>query len=359
MAGGGTGGHIIPALNIAKALRKVDEEAEFIFVGTKRGLETSLVPKAGFQLKLIEAKPWKGFKAVFALFKGVLKSLSIIKKFRPNALIGTGGYVSAPAILAAAMSGVPIFLQEQNSYPGLATRFGSVFARKVFLGFDEAKKYLWRKKFAIHTGNPITHMEMSEDKSSCREKFGLSPSLPTVLLTGGSQGSSPLNTMMRLMIEEVGFPQKCQLLWQCGKRDFEDLRNWIAKRKEPIKILDFIDDMWSAYRASDLVVCRAGAITLAEIAAAGLPAIIVPYPYAAGNHQSKNAIVFAEKGAAIVIEQHELTPKILYETIDGLLRNKKKLDAMSKAMLEIAKPNASQVIAEFIYAEIRGDSEEG
>ena len=117
--------------------------------------------------------------------------------------------------------------------------------------------------------------------------------------------------------------------------------------------------MWSAYRASDLVVCRAGAITLAEIAAAGLPAIIVPYPYAAGNHQSKNAIVFAEKGAAIVIEQHELTPKILYETIDGLLRNKEKLDAMSKAMLEIAKPNASQVIAEFIYAEIRGDSEEG
>ncbi len=352
IAGGGTGGHIVPALNIARALIKFDIEAQFLFIGTEQGMEYKIVPDAGFDLKIVDAKPWNGISSLRNIFKSSGQVKRILKNFRCDAVIGTGGYVSAPAVIASKMARKPLFIQEQNTYPGLATKLGSVFAQRVFLGFEQAKKFLWRKSRAVITGNPAVLVIPNSDKESARRKFGLMQDYRTILLTGGSQGAASLNEAMKLIIEERKIPPNTQIIWQCGERGFSALEEWLAGRDLPIALRPFIEDMGTAYLAADMVISRAGALTLAEIAIAGLPAILIPYPYAAADHQRANAKFFANTGAATIIDQKDLSPSILSVAIAEILENSSLMQKMSNAAKYLAKPDAAKNIASEIIKTI-------
>ena len=252
MAGGGTGGHITPALNIAHVLEKCDGEAKILFVGTVRGLERSMVPDAGYNIEFIEAHPWRGFGSLIKLLKSTKQVKAIIKDFKADAIVGTGGYVSAPAVLGAVLSKTALFIQEQNTYPGLASRLGSLFARRVFLGFPDAIEKLWRRRNVIMSGNPVFPFELSEEKENARRKLGLEPEMKTVFLTGGSQGASAMNEMVKLMLESKGLPVNVQLLWQCGEKEYEALTEWLKGEDYPVSLHPFIHNMELAYRAADI-----------------------------------------------------------------------------------------------------------
>ena len=350
IAGGGTGGHIIPALNIAEELSKIDVDAHFKFIGTRRGLEIDIVSKRGYELELIDIKPWKGIKRSLKNFwHSVGQVRRIIREYRPHCAIGTGGYVSAPLAPACALHKVPIFWQEQNTYPGLASKLASLFAKQVFLGFDESRQYLWRRKRAFYSGNPVFIEPAIDGKEKLRTKFGLNPDRFTIFITGGSQGASALNETFLKMIQQYGLPRNSQAIWQCGKEEYPVLMKAIGQFEEKISLHPFIEDMSSAYGASDLIICRAGALTLAEIAVVGIPAILVPFPYAAMDHQRKNARTFVQSEAAVMIDQSELTPSLLFATISDLIDEPNRLHRMANAMRSLGKPNATEVIARKIY----------
>lgn len=346
IAGGGTGGHIIPALNIATALQRLDQEAEFLFLGTQRGLEKDIIPRRGFNIEFIDAMPWKGIKRSLKNLRHTIRQTkAVISGFHPHCVIGTGGYVSAPAALAAKLTKTPLFWQEQNSYPGLATKLASLFAKRIFLGFIEARKYLWRRKNAIHTGNPVEMGFARTDPAKARKVFALEPNTPTVFLTGGSQGAAAMNEVFLEMLVNHGLPDKSQAIWQCGKKEYRALDEEIGSIAVKISLHSFIEDMASAYSASDLVICRAGALTLAEIAVIGMPAILVPYPHAAKDHQRKNALSFVRNGAAIMLDQNDITPALLYATIEEIMGDNSRHKLMSRAMKSLGRPEASANIA--------------
>ncbi len=349
MAGGGTGGHILPAVNIAQAIEEIDKDAIFLFIGTKKGLEKDVIPRRGYDIRMISAGPWSGLKSVKPLRESVLEVKSIIKEFKPDCVIGTGGYVSAPVVLAAKLTKIKVFIQEQNSSPGLASKLSSLFAEKIYLGFEECKGKLWRSGNTLFTGNPIFSSKTTVDTKSSRIGLGLDPSIKTVFVTGGSQGSQAINDNLIAMIDMLGLPKNTQMLWQCGRNNYEPLKKYLDNKNYPIVIADFIYDMFTAYNASDLVVCRAGALTLAELASEGLPAILIPYPYAKHDEQRTNAQVFARRDAAMIIEQSDLTPEILYASIDDLITNEKRLSEMSMGMKQLSKPDAAQIIAKSIF----------
>ncbi len=347
MAGGGTGGHVIPAVNIARALRRFDPDPRFLFVGTRRGMEGDIVSGAGFEIEFVDAHPWRGVRSLRKLWVSTVQVLRIISRFKPHCAIGTGGYVSAPVAIASALRGIPLFIQEQNALPGLATKLGSLFARRVFLAFPEARDTLWRRGRAVVVGNPIWVDVGAWTKEHARRRLGLDLGKFTVLITGGSQGAAAINEVTKEMLERFE-PEEVQFVWQCGEKGYSALRNWLSARELPVKLFGFIDDMSCAYAASDLVVARAGALTISEIAAFGLPAILIPYPYAAGDHQRVNARVFARRGAAVVIDQEDLTPALLWSTITELLGNSARRSAMSAAAKSLASPKAAYEIAKAI-----------
>jgi len=345
IAGGGTGGHIIPALNIAEELSRHDPEAQFLFLGTERGLERKIVPERGYDITMISAQPWQGKSSLKSLWHSTGEVVHIIKKFAPHCGIGTGGYVSAPLATGTAVKRIPLFCQEQNTYPGMATKLASLFARRVFLGFEEARRYLWRKKNAVYTGNPVKFAAADISPEAARKKFGLDPDKFTLFVTGGSQGAAPINEAVLEMLRQFGLPEKAQLMWQCGEKEYPALAEIVNRMEIPVALMGFVRDMPAAYRASDLIICRAGALTLAEISVAGVPAILIPYPFAAGDHQRKNARVFVQRGAAVMIDQNDLSPSLLYATIEELMGAPRRLAQMSKNMLSLAKPDAAAVIA--------------
>ena len=349
IAGGGTGGHIVPALNIARALKDMDSNSQFLFIGSERGIEKELVSKAGFEIRLINAKPWAGICSLKNLSSCAFRIKAIIREFNADAIIGTGGYVSAPAVLASKMERKPLFVQEQNTYPGLATKLGSLFAKRVFLGFPDAEKFLWRKRRIAVTGNPVFMNIPNAGRERIYQEYGLQADSFTILVTGGSQGASALNESVKKMIDEFGLPQNAQLIWQCGKNDFDIIEKWLDGKGIPVSLHAFIGDMASVYAVTNLVICRAGALTLAETAIAGLPAILVPYPYAAADHQKTNAQSMVNSGAAIMIEQRDLTPCLLYKSITMLANDLEQLKRMSDASKALAKPDAAMVIAREIY----------
>ncbi len=352
IAGGGTGGHIIPALNIAEELTRRDPEAEFLFIGTERGLEAKIIPSRGYQIEMISALPWSGTSSLKNLWRSTREVAGIIGRFSPHCGIGTGGYVSAPLATACAIRRIPLFWQEQNTYPGMATRLASLFARRVFLGFEEARQYLWRKGRALYTGNPVNVRVPDTSPDAARKQLGLSPDKFTIFLTGGSQGAAALNEVMLGMLRQFGLPENSQLVWQCGDREFEVLRDAVAQLDLPIALFGFLDDMPLAYRVADLVISRAGALTLAEIAVFGVPAILVPYPFAAADHQRKNAKAFVARGAAVMLDQDDLTPALLYATVKELMDNPRRLAEMRNKMLSLAKPDAVEVIARTIIEDL-------
>jgi UDP-N-acetylglucosamine--N-acetylmuramyl-(pentapeptide) pyrophosphoryl-undecaprenol N-acetylglucosamine transferase len=346
IAGGGTGGHLFPALAVASELKK--RGADILFVGTRAGVEARIVPQHGYPMEFINVAGFRRGRIFSNLaFPGkvaasLLQSRRIIKAFRPQVALGTGGYVCGPVLLMAKLGGVPFMLQEQNSYPGVTTRILSRWARRVFLNFEEAGKYFPKGTRTQQVGNPVRPGFSSLDRTAAIQAWGLDPDLPTLFVFGGSQGAQSLNRAVSQVLGDLS--RICNLIWSRGQQDQSSIEAWTGSGV--LVVRPFIDDMPSAYAASDLAVCRSGAMTLSELQASALPAILVPFPHAAADHQKYNALSFTARGGALMIEDREFEGKRLLQEVGRLFADRGKLEMMRKALAVIPKQDAAGIIAE-------------
>jgi UDP-N-acetylglucosamine--N-acetylmuramyl-(pentapeptide) pyrophosphoryl-undecaprenol N-acetylglucosamine transferase len=341
IAGGGTGGHVIPALAIAQEL-KSQYNAEVLFIGTARGIETRLVPAAGFQLELITVGALNRvdvatrIKTLFDLPRAVIQSARMISDFRPDVMIGVGGYASGPAMLAGGLMNLPMLAFEPNVIPGIANRLVAPMVNAAAVHFAATQRYFSN---AVVTGVPV------------RSEFFHLPTRspadpPTLLVFGGSQGAHAINVavMQALPILAQSMPP-IHIIHQTGEKDYEEVRSAFASSGISAEVSPFIDDMPQAFARADLLLCRSGAGTVAEITAAGKPAIFIPLPTAADDHQRRNAETLAEAGAAILLPQSDLTSERLAHEVASLLGNRARLAQMSTAARKLAHPNAAAEIA--------------
>ncbi|MDP3024243.1 MAG: undecaprenyldiphospho-muramoylpentapeptide beta-N-acetylglucosaminyltransferase [candidate division Zixibacteria bacterium] len=353
LAGGGTGGHIYPAIAIASEFKYRFPDSEILFIGTRKGLEKELVPKNNFKLEFISAKGLARslrkelFFLPFYILKSLLESRTVLRKYQPDIVIGTGGYVSLPVLLMASLMGKKTLIQEQNSYPGISTRILSLFANRVCLSYQDSARYFPLKRNLRVLGNPIRKEIVSGNREEGLRKFNLNPDKKTVFILGGSQGSKGINQAIREGISYLEQAKDIQLLWQTGSVDFEMIRDFMKGVNVTSTVLPFIQDMSSAYAVADLIVCRSGALTLAEVTACGKPSILIPYPFATADHQRYNAMSLKEKGAAEVILEKELKGENLAGMMIGLLKDENRLKEMSENAKILAKPMAaSQIVDE-------------
>src|SRR6201993_3709036 len=340
LAGGGTGGHVIPAIAIANQMKK-DYAAEVLFMGTARGIENRLVPAAGYPLQLVRVGALKNvslttrLKTAFDLPRAIWDAGRMLNRFAPDVGIGVGGYASGPAMLAAVVKHIPTLAFEPNVVPGFANRLVALFVSGAAVHFEETSSYF---RHAEVTGVPV------------RQAFFEIPpkrgGTPTVLVFGGSQGAHAINqAMIRCLPVLRREAPGIHIIHQTGERDYNDALAAYQSFGETAEVFKFIDNMPSAFARADLVVCRSGASTVAEIAAAAKPAIFVPFPRAADDHQRRNAEALAKHGAAVVVEESKLEGLWLAETIAALLQDSQRLQRMSQAARELSHPNAARDIA--------------
>jgi len=340
LAGGGTGGHVIPALAIAQQLQK-QYSAELLFIGTARGIENRLVPAAEFPLRLLAVGALKNVslltraKTMFALPKAVFAASRILSEFRPDVVIGVGGYASGPAMLAAILRKIPTLAFEPNVVPGFANRLVARFVSAAAVHFDETAKYF---RHAEVTGVPVrpAFFEIAN-----KPHIG-----PTLLVFGGSQGARALNQVMVQSLPDLlrRIPN-LHVIHQTGERDYNDAQAAYARFAGRVEAHRFIDDMPSFFARADLVLCRSGASTVAEITAAGKPAIFVPFPHATDDHQRHNAEALESAGAAVVLEETNLDQVWLMDTVQALFEDPRRLEQMSAAARSLSHPNAAPDIA--------------
>ena len=351
LAGGGTGGHVIPALAIARELQS-RYCAKCLFIGTSRGIETRLVPAAGFPLELIQVGALNQVslrtrgKTVLGLPAAIWASLGILRKFRPDVVIGVGGYASGPAMAAAALRGIPMLAFEPNVVPGFANRIVAPFVSAAAVHFEETKRYF---RNCHVTGVPVRQQFFDLSTRVTARPVGAPP---TLLVFGGSQGARAINHAMCEAIPALREKVPVlQIIHQTGERDYGATLEAYGKlsldpKAYRLEVSKFIDDMPSTFGRADLILCRSGASTVAEIAAASKPAIYVPFPRSADDHQRRNAEAMQNAGAAVMLEERDLTPQRLAETIAALLSDHEKLQKMSAAAKAMAHPNAAREIAE-------------
>lgn len=345
-AAGGTGGHLYPAVAVADEIRKMKPESEILFVGTKDKIEGRVIPKLGYKFKSIWIKGfarkfnWSNLLFPLRLLISLIQSLIISVKFKPKVAIGTGGYVAGPAIWGASVMGAKIILMESNSFPGITTRLLERYADEVHLSFESSKKYLRRQNILKVTGNPVRENLGSTDKSSAKKYFGLDETKKTILVLGGSLGASSINSSIEKSLDYL-IKNNLQLIWQTGKNYYDQYKNL---NFAAVKIFDFVDDMNKAYSACDLLVARSGATTIAELTVLGLPAILIPSPNVAENHQFYNAKALSDESAAVLIKDEELENK-LCETIVNLINDSEKLNQLASNAKRLAKPDAAKQIA--------------
>jgi len=305
-AGGGTGGHLYPAVAMAQELQRMVPGVGILFAGTSRGIEAREIPRLGYRLHLLEVRGLKRGRSlkdmasnigVVADFIGALAgAVALVGKERPDVVVGTGGFVSAPVLFAAQLLGRKTLIQEQNAFPGVTTRLLSALASEVQLSFEEAGRYLPKKKGVMISGNPARSFELV-DAAAAREHFGLDPSRPTLLVFGGSRGARSINNAV-LRNREL-FGRAANILWQTGSLDFERISDACTPSRH-LQVVPYIENMGIAYSATDLVLCRAGASSIAELTNLGKPSVLVPYPFATGDHQRHNARSLLHSGAAAV-----------------------------------------------------------
>ena len=361
IAGGGTGGHLYPALAIAEALKAMNSNVEIIFLGTARGLEAKVIPEMGYPIYLL---PMRGLlrrltwqNVLFPLRYGIsiLKCMLLFRRFRPDLVIGTGGYVSGPALTAAKWLRIKRVIQEQNSYPGLVNRRHGNQAEAVFLTFAASKKYFKKNKNVFVFGNPVQQKGTQLTKAEILQEFGLSAGHKTLLIFGGSQGAKRLNEIVAEALPGILAFEKIQVIWIAGPKWYEKWLPLGAQFDGRVKILSFIKDMARVYAVTDLAVCRAGATTIAELTYWGIPAIYVPFPYATADHQTTNAKTIVEAGGGILLNERDLQPESLGEIVKQLIGNEERLQIMSSASRSLARPNAAQKIAQKCFEIIQSE----
>lgn len=341
ITGGGTGGHINPALAIAQKVINENPSNEILYVGTKNGLESELVPKAGFDFKYVTAKylrrkiSFENVKTLLASIKGVMEAAKIIKEFKPDIVVGTGGYVCGPVVLAASMKKVPTMIHEQNVFPGITNKMLSKVVDVIGISFAEAEKYFSeevRKKLVL-VGNPVRKDILTADRRTSRAKLELSSDVILIYSFGGSGGQLSLNEAIIDVIKKYNGQRNIKLIHVTGKKLYENFMNDIEEEKilleDNIEILDYMYDAATALSASDIVIGSAGAITIAEITVVGVPSILIPKTYTAENHQEYNARALEKEGAAKVILERELDGSRLIKEIEEIIENKNILKTMS------------------------------
>lgn len=355
MSGGGTGGHIFPAIAIADEIRKRFPNAEFLFIGANGKMEMEKVPQAGYKIIGINIAGFdrgnllKNIGLPFKVLSGLIRARHIVTQFKPDFAVGTGGFASGPALFAASFSGVPIFVQEQNSLPGKTNIFLAKKAAAVFTAYPNMEKFFAGTK-TLFRGNPIRKNIITDlqETSSAKEKLGLDKNKLTILSVGGSLGSRTLNNAWKGLLPKV-LEKDYQLIWQTGKTDFKSITETENNTSRNLQITEFISNMQMAYSAADVIVSRAGAIAISELAMAKKPVLLVPFPFAAEDHQTKNALTLVEKNAARMVKDVEMKekfwPTLLEITEDAALR-----EEMSANLEFFARPNATQEIVDEIFS---------
>jgi UDP-N-acetylglucosamine--N-acetylmuramyl-(pentapeptide) pyrophosphoryl-undecaprenol N-acetylglucosamine transferase len=356
IAGGGTGGHLMPALALADALTV--RGVEVVLVGARRGIEVDVLPRYPYRYHLLPAEPlyrgawWRNLRWAVLGPALLRKAAQLLRTERPTAVVGTGGYAAGPIVWYAARRGVPTVLQEQNAFPGITTRLLARRARQVHLGFPEARSRLHvgprTEVFAL--GNPI-RTPSSPDRNAARAHLGVDPARPTVLVFGGSQGARALNDALAQALTR-GLLERWNVLWGTGRAHAQAFAPFAVPGK--VVVRGFFDPIDEAYRASDLVVSRAGAMTVAELCALGRPSVLVPYPRAAADHQAYNASALAQAGAAVVLPEPELTPESLAHAIGSVLDDPTRLASLSASARARGHPDAAREIASRISTLLEG-----
>ena len=358
VAAAGTGGHINPGIAIANKIKEKEPDSEIIFIGTNRGIENDLVPRAGYGLKTIEAYGFKkelsinNLKQIWQTFRSKNEAEKIIDEFKPDVVIGTGGYICVPVMRAAIAKKIPIVLHESNAYPGKALKMFAKNADLVLVGFEDTKSKLKEAKNIVASGTPtkITKQKYSsEEKKLILEKLGIRNELPIVLIFGGSQGAQAINEAMIDIVENYK-NDKYQIIWATGPKQYDLVKEYFEKnRLETIKIVPYIYNMEELLNISDLVVCRSGAMTITEISIVGKPAIFIPLPSRSANRQEDNARVLQRIGAAYVILNKDLNGKVLSEQIEDIIFDDDELREMGRFANTIEIKN----VEEKIYEEIK------
>jgi len=362
IAGGGTGGHVYPGIAVAEELSDVRRDSEIVFIGSKRGLEAQAVPEAGFRIRYIWSRGfprrawWRWPAAIVTNAVGFIQALWMVAIERPDVVLGAGGYVSAPVSVAGWLFGKPVLIQEQNSIPGLTNRLLSSIASEVHLSFVEARSYFRRKDHLKVSGNPVRKYILNGDRPTAIREFGLVPGKPIVFIFGGSLGAHRINEAALEAMRRLKGRVDVQFILQTGRQDFERVKEAVEKEQLPARVMPFLRRIHMAYAAADLVVCRSGAMTLAEIAACGTPAILIPYPYAAHDHQVVNAGNLVDRGAAAMILDRELTGERLGNEIAHWLSDRQGLSRMSSNARTFNRPDAALKIVRSLeaWAERRG-----
>ena len=349
IAGGGTGGHLFPGIALAEEVMTRRRGNEVVFVGTERGLEAKVVPQSGYPLETIRAQGLKG-KGLVGLLKGLLalpvaliESFRILQRHKPDVVVGVGGYASGPAVLAACILGIPTAVQEQNALPGLTNKVLGRFVRVVFTAFEEAGRFFPARKVQL-IGNPIRRKLMDNYLRShvAQERFG-------ILIFGGSLGARGINERMLEALDHLAdLKGQIHVVHQTGKNDLETVRKGYADKGFQAEVVEFIDDMSSAYAKAELVICRAGATTLAELMVAKKASILIPFPHATDNHQEVNAQALVNAGAALMFRQSELTGQQLAEQIRLLKDSPDKRRQMEKKAALFGRPEAAKELADVL-----------
>ncbi len=368
VSGGGTGGHIYPALTIVRAIQKKIPDAEFLYVGTKDGLEADIVPKEGIPFETVNIQ---GFKRSLTpenlvrgaqAFGGVVKAMGIVRRFRPDVAVGTGGYVCGPILLASSLLGIPTLIQEQNVMPGVTNRLLARFVSCIAMGTKEAAAHFPKGK-RVFTGNPIREDVMRARSEDGKKMFGLDPKAKTVLVSGGSRGARSINRAMVGVLSHYACRDGVQILHVTGKAGYDETMERLKEAGVDLEaagnlfVEPYLYNMPQALACADVAVFRAGAIGIAELTARGVPSILVPYPFAAANHQEMNARAVATAGAARMILDRELTAERLLSVLAELLSEDAKLKRMAKAAKKLGRPKAADEIASRVIRLARGKRE--
>ncbi len=359
ISGGGTGGHIYPGIALADAIMKQDDRNEVLFIGATGKMEMSLVPAAGYKIiglpirGIARKQLYKNLSLPFTLLKSLWQARRILKSFKPDVVVGTGGYASFPTLYVASRMRIPVLLQEQNAYPGITNKVLAKYATKICVAYETLEAYFPAHKLVL-TGNPVRSWFSlaPTDASKAYAHFGLTAGMPTVLVLGGSLGASTLVDCI-LAAHQLFAANQIQVLMAVGKAHFEQLRRTHADASFPhIKIVPYIEQMALAFSAASIIVSRAGAMAMAEMAMVQKPVILVPSPYVAADHQIKNVLPWLTQGSALVVKEEAITQDLVPTIID-LIKNEAQQNTLTTNLAKQAKPHAVDAILETIHQVIQ------
>ncbi|MEC5142239.1 undecaprenyldiphospho-muramoylpentapeptide beta-N-acetylglucosaminyltransferase [Chitinophaga sp. 212800010-3] len=350
IAGGGTGGHIFPAIAIANALKKLEPDTNILFVGAVGKMEMEKVPQAGYPIEGLEiagfnrSNIFKNILLPFKMWKSLRRAKAILQEFQPDAVVGVGGFASYPILNRAQKNGTPTLIQEQNSFAGKANKMLGKKARKICVAYDGMEKFFPADKLVM-TGNPVRSniSQSAVTREDALQYFGLSKLKQTIFAVGGSLGAKSINEGLQPLLKSIA-DKDIQLIWQTGKPYYETARAAAAPYESHIKVFDFINVMDFAYKAADVVLSRAGALAIAELCVVKKPVIFVPYPFAAEDHQTSNAMNLVNKKAGLIIKDDEVQAQ-LGNTMFSLLQNKALMEQLEGNIGKLGNPNADMVIA--------------